>query len=428
MDRARLGSVILGNALPFPLLTGTPRHLAKWLCLCLFSLVGFFSGQRSSHAGDKQNWKCCLAGTLVDWTHNHGADRRICAPSLGIQRDVYVYLPPGYSPEKQYPLFIWLHGFGGDEKQFTRQVLCALDAAIVSGRLPPMIAVAPDGSFPTNAIRRWHSGSWFLNSDRGKWEDYLVRDIWSLAHENFSIRPEREAHLLAGWSMGGFSAYNLGFKHPDQFGMLIGIYPNLNLRFCNCHGCKWTKFEPGCEKKCTSLGLFEVMGFYPYSPLPVPTQFVFRPVWGSGTKAMERMRTESPVEMLDHCGVEPGQFQMLVAYGGKDEYHIDCQAASFVHNARCRGLDVWVRFNPKGHHHWSYVNECMPDVFTEAGKRLRCQLPDLEELAMPCACEVKEPTAPVALACDSTMSGSPVASPSPLDLLDLAPAIDPTSN
>ena len=36
-----------------------------------------------------------LAGDVVDFTKNHGADRRIFSPILGRPRDLYVYLPPG---------------------------------------------------------------------------------------------------------------------------------------------------------------------------------------------------------------------------------------------------------------------------------------------------------------------------------------------
>ena len=39
---------------------------------------------------DRLNRK--LRGRVVDYTQNHGADRRICSPILGRTRDLYVYL------------------------------------------------------------------------------------------------------------------------------------------------------------------------------------------------------------------------------------------------------------------------------------------------------------------------------------------------
>ena len=51
---------------------------------------------------DHLNGKLC--GRVVDYTQNHGADRRIYSPILGRPRDLYVYLPPGYDPSVAYPL------------------------------------------------------------------------------------------------------------------------------------------------------------------------------------------------------------------------------------------------------------------------------------------------------------------------------------
>ncbi len=51
-----------------------------------------------------------IHGRIVDFTHNHGADRRIWSPALQQKRDLYVYLPPGFDPCRQYPLLLWLHG------------------------------------------------------------------------------------------------------------------------------------------------------------------------------------------------------------------------------------------------------------------------------------------------------------------------------
>src|SRR5258708_4750330 len=59
-----------------------------------------------------------LAGHIVDYTKNHGADRSLWSPALGQRRDMYVYLPPGYDPSKHYPLILWLHGFSQDEHSF----------------------------------------------------------------------------------------------------------------------------------------------------------------------------------------------------------------------------------------------------------------------------------------------------------------------
>ena len=59
-----------------------------------------------------------LHGQVLDFTRNHGQDRRLWSASLCSKRDIYVYLPPCYSPEKKYPVIFYLHGFAQDERSF----------------------------------------------------------------------------------------------------------------------------------------------------------------------------------------------------------------------------------------------------------------------------------------------------------------------
>ena len=87
-----------------------------------------------------------LCGQVIDYTDNTGVDHRIWSEALQERRDLYVYLPPHYDPQRSYPLLIWLHGFGQDEKSFLDEVIGPLDHAIACGKLPPMIMAAPDGS------------------------------------------------------------------------------------------------------------------------------------------------------------------------------------------------------------------------------------------------------------------------------------------
>src|SRR5262249_48378027 len=106
-----------------------------WLALCESPV-----GAQSHHMVDRVN--CQIAGTLIDFTQNNGCDRRIFSAALCEYRDLYVYLPPGYEPQGRYPLLIWLHSYTDDECEFARSVVPVLDAAVTSGRLPPMVVAA----------------------------------------------------------------------------------------------------------------------------------------------------------------------------------------------------------------------------------------------------------------------------------------------
>ena len=139
---------------------------------------------------------------LIDLTHNHRHDNRIYSESLCTKRDLYVYLPPCYDPAKQYPVMIYLHAVAQDEIGFLRLVPL-IDRAIACGKLPPMIVAAPDGTIHGGPVP-WNGGSFYVNSRAGRFEDYIVQDVWNFVKANFSVRPEREYHILSGASMGGF--------------------------------------------------------------------------------------------------------------------------------------------------------------------------------------------------------------------------------
>ena len=71
------------------------------------------------------------------------------SPSLGLQRRLSIYTPPGYeSGSKRYPVFYLLHGMGGDENAWmelgrTSQIL---DNLIAQGKAEPMIVVMTNGN------------------------------------------------------------------------------------------------------------------------------------------------------------------------------------------------------------------------------------------------------------------------------------------
>ena len=85
-----------------------------------------------------------LAGHVIDYTNNHGSDRRIFSPILGMPRDLYVYLPPGYDPRRGYPLILFFHMANDDEGYLVRSnLLPTLESLIKGGEFPPAIVGSP---------------------------------------------------------------------------------------------------------------------------------------------------------------------------------------------------------------------------------------------------------------------------------------------
>ena len=135
-----------------------------------------------------------LRGRVIDYTHNHGADRRIWSPILGRPRDLYVYLPPGYDPSVAYPLILFLHGAVIDEHYFLNPFdLKALEWMMSTGEVPAAIIAAPDGMYDgTNRFNSTHS--LWVNGLGGRFEDHVVAEIVPFLTRTYSrSRPERVA-------------------------------------------------------------------------------------------------------------------------------------------------------------------------------------------------------------------------------------------
>jgi endo-1,4-beta-xylanase len=143
--------------------------------------------------------------------------------TVGARRKMLVYTPPGYTKERAYPVLYLLHGIGGDETEWRRfaspDVL--LDNLIAAGKAAPMLVVMPNGRAQRNDRAE---GNVFAHAPAfAKFERDLLEDIIPAIGSRYSVKPGRESRALAGLSMGGGQALNLGLTHPDTFGWVGGF-------------------------------------------------------------------------------------------------------------------------------------------------------------------------------------------------------------
>lgn len=139
------------------------------------------------------------------------------------ERNVSVYLPPGYESSTQsYPVIYFLHGYTGNDSLLMNEWLhmkMLLDTAILSGKISPVIFVAPNSYTKLG-------GSFYTNSDiAGKWADYIAIDVVKYIDANFKTIPKKESRGLAGHSMGGFGALKIGMQYANVFGVVYSLSP-----------------------------------------------------------------------------------------------------------------------------------------------------------------------------------------------------------
>ena len=152
-----------------------------------------------------------LRGRLEPFEYDSGV--------TGTRRKAQVYLPPGYSSERKYPVLYLLHGIGGNEFEWTGYVKAhaVLDNLIASGKAEPMIVVFPNGralpdDTPGNNPFQPEKAAGFAKFERDLL-DFLIPAIQA----KYSTLTDREHRALAGLSMGGGQTFNFGLTHLDTF-------------------------------------------------------------------------------------------------------------------------------------------------------------------------------------------------------------------
>ena len=133
------------------------------------------------------------------------------SPSAGTTVSCYLFTPESYatSPDRRYPVLYWLHGSGGSSPGSAAQLALRYHQAMQAGKLPEMLIVFPNG-LPMGMWCDWHDGS-------VKIETLLIQELLPHIDRSFRTCAQREARLIEGFSMGGYGAARLGFKHPHLF-------------------------------------------------------------------------------------------------------------------------------------------------------------------------------------------------------------------
>lgn len=137
----------------------------------------------------------------------------------GARRKAQVYLPPGYSADKKYPVLYLLHGIGGNEHEWTSYVKAhvVLDNLMATGQALPFITVLPNGrALPDDRVPQ---NPFTPEAVKGfeNFEQDLLQHLIPAIQARYSTATGREQRAIAGLSMGGGQTFNFGLTHLDTF-------------------------------------------------------------------------------------------------------------------------------------------------------------------------------------------------------------------
>jgi enterochelin esterase-like enzyme len=153
--------------------------------------------------------------------------------TVGNKRKALIYMPPGYSKEKKYPVLYLLHGIGGDEKEWLNggQPQVILDNLYAGNKIEPMIVVLPNG----RAMKDDRATGNIMASDKveafAAFEKDLLKDLIPYIEKNYPVIKDPDHRAIAGLSMGGGQSLNFGLGNLDKFAWIGGFSsaPNTKL-------------------------------------------------------------------------------------------------------------------------------------------------------------------------------------------------------
>lgn len=122
-----------------------------------------------------------------------------------------LFAPMHYEPNYGYPLIIWLHGSGEDERQLQRvmPLVSMRNYVSISPRAPRSVGGGKSGY------------TWTQSESDVCAAEQCVFDCLEVASERYRIAPHRV--FLAGHESGGTMAMRVALKNPRQFAGALSL-------------------------------------------------------------------------------------------------------------------------------------------------------------------------------------------------------------
>ena len=150
--------------------------------------------------------------------HSHGT--RLCrevlaSAHLGREVELSILLPPG--PARSGPLPVLYLNDGQDLERLHLQP--TLDALYASGALRPFVLVAPHAN--EQRVQEYGTASHADFNGRGSragaYTSFVINELLPFAQGKYHASADPALAVMAGFSLGGLSAFDLVWHHPQVF-------------------------------------------------------------------------------------------------------------------------------------------------------------------------------------------------------------------
>lgn len=154
-----------------------------------------------------------------DWTHEEL--KGFASKRLGMSFDIDVYLPPAYHKSSKSLGILFLND-GQDAEAL--QLLTRLNSSYRKLRLRPFILVAVPA---VDRMQTYGVGNQADYKGRGSkarpYSLFITKELLPALKERYRVSNTPRAHSFAGFSLGGLSALDIVWNHPDIFGQ-AGVF------------------------------------------------------------------------------------------------------------------------------------------------------------------------------------------------------------
>ena len=175
------------------------------------------------YAAKNDDAKSASTGGRIERIKVHGKSLEGNLENDPPDRNVDVYLPPGYAAKKnqRYPVLYLLHGYGRVIDTWVPFIDLpgGADRDIAAGTAKEMIIVMPDA----NTL---YGGSMYSSSPTtGDWEGFITQDLVQYIDGHYRTIATRDSRGLAGHSMGGYGVWRIAMKHPELYAAIYSLSP-----------------------------------------------------------------------------------------------------------------------------------------------------------------------------------------------------------
>jgi enterochelin esterase-like enzyme len=186
-----------------------------------------------------------LIHSMQNVPHGKISYRYYQSTTLGTTRQVLVYTPPGFNANGKikYPVLYLVHG-GSDTEETWAKVGHAnfiADNLIANGKAKPMIIVMPYGNVRPNPMADFTKD--------------VMNDIIPFIESGYPVLTDSKSRAVAGFSVGGGQALNIGLTNADKFAYICSYAPYTATEEFQKN---FTNWAPDAKKINKQLKLFTI--------------------------------------------------------------------------------------------------------------------------------------------------------------------------